>query len=229
MSSMRNARAVCLFVLTSLMVVGCATSRKITVTGSSAAEATAFVPPSTKVLVIRPKVTYEDTQTEMPLDAETQGASGLEDSLMEKGVEMLKSKLFSDVASMYSVQVSPEQRDLAGKARASASHLIRSRPDRQALQYVLGLGATNETAAVLVQFVRVKIGPAGTWDPNSGAITSAASSAFFRAALLDCRDGRVLWKNSVLLRKVPQPDNSDFEKVVAALYSTLNPQSNENQ
>ena len=178
--------------------------------------------------VLTPKVVFEDTLTEVPLDSFGYGGPALVKALTDKAISTLKAKSIQDVAYVSDGNLSAEQRDLAEQASASANHLIRVNPDPQAIHYIQGLASTNESVAVLAQYVRVKVGPHGTWNPNSGAITSGASSSYFRAALLDCQTGRLLWENSVLLRELPVPNSGNFNKVLPLLYSTLNPQ-NENK
>jgi hypothetical protein len=175
--------------------------------------------------VLTPKVVFEDTQTESPLDSTAHGGPGLVTALTERAIAALKAKDIPYAAYVSDGDLVAEQKKLAEQASALANRLIRVNPDPEAIRFIQGLAATNVLVAVLVQYVRVKVGPSGTWDPNSGAITSGASSSHFRAALLECQTGRGLWQNSVLLRKLPDPSASDFNKVLTVLYSTLNPQN----
>ena len=67
------------------------------------------------------------------------------------------------------------------------------------------LAALPDDYLLLVQFVRVKQGPGGSWNPYSGAITSGMSTTSFQAALISTRTGQVAWKNEVLERTVVPP------------------------
>jgi hypothetical protein len=145
--------------------------------------------------------------------------------LASKAVHILQAKNIPDVASVSDGNLALEQKAMAEQASALAHRLTRTNPDPEAIRCIRGLAVTNESVAVLAQYVRVKVGPSGTWDPNSGAITSQATSSHFRAILLDCQTGRRLWDNSVLLRKSPDPNSGDFDKLVILLYSTINPQN----
>jgi len=212
-----------------VLIAGCTINSNITQTGGGTGDASAatpsVVPASTRVWVLTPKVVYEDTRTEVTLDSSDHGGPALVAALAEQAVSILDSKGLHEVACPRESSLSAEQKVLAEQASASANHLVRVNPDPQAIHYILGLASTNESVAVLAQYVRVKVGPHGTWDPNSGAITSGASSSYFRAVLLDAQTGRRLWENSVLLREVAKPNNSNFKTVVTLLFSTLNLQN----
>lgn len=212
------------------LVSGCATTSKITRTGpstetGSGASVVSTVPASTRVWVLPPKVVYEDTVTEAILDSTTHGGPGLSAALTTKAIPILQAKNLPEVASVTDGNLAVEQKAAAEQASALANQLTRPNPEAEAIRCIGILAATNQSVAVLAQYVRVKVGPSGTWDPNSGAITSHASSSHFRAVLLDCQTGRRLWENSVLLRKVPDPNSGDFDKLVTLLYSTVNPQN----
>lgn len=210
-------------------VSGCATTSKITQTGASTGSvsgaAASVVPASTRVLVLTPKVVFEDARTEAPLDSTANGGPGLVTALTDKAIATLKAKHIPEAAYVSGGNLSVEQKALAEQASALANRLVRENPDPEAIRFIQGLAATNESVAVLVQYVRVKVGPSGGWDPIYGAITSGASSSHFRAALLDCQTGRRLWESSVLLRELPDSNSSDFNKVLKNLYSTLNPKT----
>jgi hypothetical protein len=209
--------------------IGCAVNNKVTLTGGAGGDpavATAStIPATTRVWVLTPMVAYEDTLSEAPLDAHAYNGPAVVAALNSQTISILNGKGVHEVVGPDDASLSEGQRLLAQQAGTEANHLVRANPPLKALQYVQGLAATNGSVAVLAEYVRVKVGPNGTWDPNSGAITSGASSSYFRAALLDARTGRKLWENSVLLREVVKPDSSRFQTIVPLLFSTLNIQN----
>ena len=225
---MKNPTALLIVLAVVALSAGCATTSSITQTGGNpglvSAPPNSSVPPSIKVWVLTPKVVFENTQTEEPLDAITNGGPAMIAALTDKSVSILKAKINPSVASVSTGNLSAEQKASAEQASASANQLVRKRQNSQAMNTIRSLASTNESVAVLVQYVRVKIGPSKTWNQNTGAITADASSSHFRAVMLDCRTGRCLWGNSVLLREAPDPNNKQFDKVLSLLYSTLNPQ-----
>ena len=224
------SRSVALVAVTLLPALagGCATSSKITQAGGShelaSGAAPGLLPSSTRIRVLAPEVAYEHALTEAPLAASAFGGAGLEAALVAKALSSLPSKgLVRAAYYADDAELTVEQKALAERVGMLASRLLRAHPDPQALALLEGLAETDAPVAVLAHYVRVKVGPRGTWDPNTGAITSSASSSMFRAALFDCQTGRRLWDNLVLLRRLPDPDSRDFDKVIQLLYSNLNP------
>ena len=211
------------------MLSGCVVNSKITqtggTTGDTAAGMASVVPVSTKVWVLTPKVVYEDTLTETLLASSAQGGPALVTALTEQTVAILNGKGFHKVVTSGDSNLSAEQHTLAEQASLESNHLVRANPSPQVIKYIQGLASTNESVAVLAQYVRIKVGPHGTWDPNSGAITSGASTSYFRATLLEAQTGRRLWGNSVLLREVAKPNNSNFKTTGSLLFSNLNLQN----
>jgi len=89
-------------------------------------------------------------------------------------------------------------------------------------QEILSRFATlPEGYLIFVQFMELKEGPGGSWNPNTGGITSAMSSTLVRAALISTRAGRVIWKGEDLERKLYRSDDAKFAKALDQLYSTL--------
>jgi hypothetical protein len=80
------------------------------------------------------------------------------------------------------------------------------------------ISESNREYLVLVQFFNVKIGKAGTWDAFSGAITSDNSNSILRAALINCKTGKVIWTSEMAYRTIPDMQSSDYFKSCEILY-----------
>jgi len=213
---------VILGLLTALVLTGCATTSTI-VQGIPAANdnaaQTVHIHGSTRILALTAKVLEEDALTEAQISSDR--TLPLAKAMDEQAILAFRANGFEQASSVDRAGLSDNQKSVAQRASASANRLTRAHPDPAALQLVRELGTPGQPVVVLAQFLRVKRGPSGTWDPNSGAITSNGSSSQFRATLLDCQTGRVLWQNSVELRKVPVVDSGDFKKAMSLLYSTI--------
>jgi hypothetical protein len=83
------------------------------------------------------------------------------------------------------------------------------------------LSAPGERQLVLAHFLKIKVGPGRSWDPNLGTITSAMESTLAQAALVCSDTGKVVWKNEQFIRKALQPDSSEFSKMLTHLYDGL--------
>lgn len=230
-TKLSQAFALLAIALSIILLIGCATSSKISHADGNHELASGVMPDQlsipTRVRVLTPKVVYEDARTEAPLAASAFGGAGLEVALVAKALSALAPKGFAQVVSCADVSdLSEEQMTIAEQAGELSNRLFRAHPDPRVLALLRGLAEVDQPVAVLAQYVRVKVGPRGTWDPNTGAITSSASSTVFRAALFDCQTGGRLWDNVVLLRRLPDPDNKDYDKVMELLYSTLTPRPN---
>lgn len=219
------------FVLTTVslailaLLPGCAVNSEIAEGGISQQNSVAqraTIPATTRVLVLTPKVSYEDALTEAPIDAGADGLA-LANAMIEQAIFTLKTDGLGNISSTDQAEFSAEQKSQAHQASSSAEHLIGGHPDAATLQLIKELGAPGESVAVLVQFLRIKRGPSGWWNPSSGAIASNASSSQFHAALLDCQTGSILWQNSIELHREAKP-GSEFAQALSMLYSTINPQ-----
>lgn len=103
------------------------------------------------------------------------------------------------------------------------SRLARGVINDEALQILAHFATLPEDHLILVQFMRVKMGPG--WSPgmygNGTGATSSMSSTLLQAALISTRTGQVVWKNEVLERSLFRADSPKFAKFVDLLYTTL--------
>lgn len=164
--------------------------------------------------MLDPKLTYETTGNEQPTDGSSLGAGQVNADLVRTASEALTAK-------GYKVQ-RPGDVSLASELSAESDELLRAAKLATALEKLEALGKALSVDAVLVQFFKIKIGPGRSWDPNSGAITVAMNSGHLRVAILDTRDGHVLWQNSVYLREILRVDRKNYRRAIDSLYQEQN-------
>jgi hypothetical protein len=173
----------------------------------------AGVPPveqaAVAVLVLPPTLSYEALHNEAPLSATPFGAAAVAADVKAVAIRSAQAS---------SLELAPDAD--AGADGLSAALLRRQIPE-DAKSALAKLADSDERAAVLATVLRVKVGPGGSWNSYTGAITSGMSQTRLQAALVHCRSARVLWKNEVLLREIPRVGDKDYAKALAALFAGL--------
>jgi len=203
-------------VLTGLAVLSACSSNG-TIGGGHTNGAASHMPAPSRVLVLAPKLKFETVSTESPLDGGSYQATELGAKIVSLSVACLREK------SVTKVELADSQRPEVARIVETANRAFSGTPDPQLAGLIRSLGPAGEPAAVLVQYVRVKVGVGPTWDPNSGIIGSRTSSSQFRAALFDTRSGQIIWRDAVEMRDVPVPNGETLEKTVRKLLSTIHP------
>lgn len=156
-----------------------------------------------RLVLLPPEIVYEDEATELRLDPAPFAADRL--------AERIEERVRREVGAR---GVSVHRPDADGYP--PPSRMVRSGrlPD--------GVCATTGAAAsgrpVLAIHARVIVGSRGSWNPGTGAITSASHRTRLRAALVDCRTSRTLWRNEVVLRQVPDPKRPGLDKAIDRLF-----------
>ena len=83
------------------------------------------------------------------------------------------------------------------------------------------INTNDSNVSILVSYYRVKVGSDGSWDPNSGRITSSNSKVILNASLIQCATGKVLWVDQVLLREIPKLSSPEFYDALNLLYANF--------
>ena len=179
---------------------------------ASAAKPT--VPPGPKIIILKPTMRFEDTRSDVLIPKHA-----AQDSEYEYQLNNAARKSIGTRAPV----LEAEKLDAAGaeacrQLQALASRLARGNVNEEVKEGLGRLAALDEEYIVLVQFFRLKTGPGGSWNPNTGAITSQLQSTLLQAALVHCKTGRVIWKGEQYLRKAVKATGSDFQKALALLY-----------
>lgn len=101
------------------------------------------------------------------------------------------------------------------------SRLAHGAMNDEAREILSHFATLPEASFIFVQSMELHQGPGGSWNPNTGGITSPMASTLVRAALISTRTGAVVWKSEVFERRLFQPTDTKFAKVLDQLYSTL--------
>jgi hypothetical protein len=172
-------------------------------------------PASAKVIILQPQVVFEQLTNKSVL---TQNVT-FESALTNAATASLSARKYT-VVTLESLQ-QVDAIDLLKQLQPLTSRLARGAINDEAQQTLRYLAAFPDDYLILVQFMRVKEGPGGSWNPYSGAITSSMSSTLLQASLISTHTGQVVWKNEVLERKVFRANDPNFAKYLDLLYGTL--------
>jgi hypothetical protein len=174
--------------------------------------------PAVKVIILPPQVVFE--QLTAYSRGHNFGGVSFEPALFKAANTILSTQGYT-VVMPESLQDNTNAIDWLTQLQPLTSRLSRGVINDEARQIFSHLGTLPENYLIFIQFMRIKEGPGGSWDPNTGAITSQMSSTILQAALISPRTGQVVWKNDVLERSVFRADSPKFTKSVNLLYSTL--------
>jgi hypothetical protein len=111
--------------------------------------------------------------------------------------------------------------DWLGQLEPMTSRLAHGAINDEARGILSHFATLPDAGFIFVQFMELQQGPGGSWNPNTGGITSAMASTLVRAALISTRTGEVVWKGEVFERKLYRPADAKFAKILDQLYLTL--------
>jgi hypothetical protein len=191
----------------------------VPVTTSPTFQPAVEVPPETRILVISPLLRFESVQTEAVLPPSEYYGQAFEQQLIAWAKKEATARAF-EVAEPASPDVVPAA-SACEQLTAQSNKLARGIVADEAKPSLDSIASVNANYAVLVQYLRVKIGPGGSWNSYTGEITSTMSNMLIDAALVSSRDGRVLWKNEVLLRNLAMPNSKEFMQSLSLIYKTF--------
>lgn len=172
------------------------------------------------VVVLRPALSYESMQNETALAPAPYGGDAVAVDLQAGATRAAQAKGLT-LASLSSLGPEADVNGLLDELSGVSATLLRRQISEEARRALGQLAERDERAAVLVTVARVKVGPGGSWNAYSGAITSSMSQTRLQAALLECRSGRVLWRNETLLREIPRVGDKEYVKALGVLFGTL--------
>ena len=200
------------------LLLGCTTTKKVV---PSIGSLPLPAPPTSvpgKVLVLAPKIEYQDMATESRTELRRPAQLQVRDDLTSVAASALQARGYSVVSVVPAGTLESDDQALATSLMERADQLLRAMPPAEDLERLKELGNRGVWQGVLVQHVRVKIGPGGYWDPNSGMIGAAMHNATLRASLLDPANGKSLWQNSVYLRDTPSVGSSAYRRALESLF-----------
>jgi hypothetical protein len=178
-----------------------------------------------KVVVLRPLLEFDALQANTAnRTGHTSGSEDFEAKLLATATETVTSRKFTAVTPEVLQNTTAEDRPK--QLQPLVSRLARGIVNEEARAILNDLATVTGNSAVLVQFMRIKTGPSGSWNPWTGQITSGMSSTVLQVSLISCQTGQVLWKNESVTRKVYRSNDPNFAKWLATVYQTLQRQSN---
>lgn len=198
------------------MVTSCAT-RPIAV--SSIPTYDTVLPAFSEILVLQPLLKFEQLHDETVIDPSKFDGPTLISSLDTSSKNAVAKSKFR-VAVNENLN-SSECGELCSRLGLLSSRLSIGQINDEAKTMLQQLSSIDPDLAILSLYLHVKVGPGGYWNPNSGAIRSSMSSSHFQICLIHCGTGQVLWKNEVLLRKIPKVDDSKYAESLRLLYTNF--------
>lgn len=203
-----------LFAASLSLLAGCATTPTIV----PPPVAKMPLPADMKVWIIEPKISREDTASGSP--AFEPASQPLAADLAARAAAALRARGCTVVNGP---EASPDLASSASAMAGQSDQLLRRFIPAEATALLRSFAAEHPGEVLLVQSMKIKTGPRGSWDPMSGAITSAMNSTLMRAAIVDPRTAQELWSNEVYLRALPDPNNKDYQSAAAFLYPPATP------
>jgi hypothetical protein len=213
---MLRGKLIALAVATAALATGCASKPIILQDASTVLSKP--VPKGMKVLILRPKITFESISDERPLVADAAKERTIREALTDRARSELISKEIR-------VEVPNETNGASGDIFDQSDRLLLN-PD--SLTYPFTDSEADGPNAFLFQRLRVKVGPRGTWDANSGAITSAMNTCHFQMVLISWPERRELWRGGFFLRELPNPAARTFLEGLSGIYKTLHTDNEKN-
>ena len=172
-----------------------------------------------QIILLNPLILIEDVRDGSELSPLKGGAADLAPLLRSAARSAAESRGYS-VVDDDSLQ-DADALSACGQLGIASRKLARGVLDDD-LRHTLGLVAqANDGYAVLAQAMRIRIGPGRSWNPWTGNITSSMSNTVFQASLISASTAEVLWKNELLVRKLPQPTDKRFMSSLHGLYGSL--------
>ena len=168
-------------------------------------------------VALPPFVEHIDAESGKPMEAPSDQIDALAARLQRAAVAELTSKNIEVVA----VGAPPPA---AGSPRTPERMYLdlkrlRSKSVNEVFETVLGPEFTGRT--LLATRVRFHRGPSGSWNVNTGQITSAMERMVIDAHVYDLSTGREVWRQTLQLRTRPSISDAELRGVVNRLFSTL--------
>ena len=163
---------------------------------------------SKNVMILEPLLVYENAYTEQRFSAADNSTLTIVNAeLPAKASEILSSSGFTPI-TINSLDNSQKTSVMAAcnKLRDSTEELVKQWKDKSVFSQDFNLIKSRcNCSAILVQFVKAKIGNAGGWDfIATGAVVPTTNTTTIKAALINLNSGKIEWFDSALERDLPQ-------------------------
>ncbi|NOZ26085.1 MAG: hypothetical protein GXO94_08380 [Nitrospirae bacterium] len=204
--------------LTLLLLSSCAsTSQHI----SSSSEKKATYIAHEKIIIMPAVLKYVSISNDAPLPPATYKGEEAGAFLVSYSSELLSKKGFSVLNAKALSSEDSKFRKAYNEILGERISLFRSSSNPDLTEDMKVLAESSNNAGILIFMLRVKVGPSGTWNPYTGAITSSSSYTRLKALLVETGSGRKLWKNEVQLREIPAPESHGYKDAVKLLLENL--------
>lgn len=208
------------FLLVIFSLFGCATATKPIASGQINTDVLSKLSNNKgKIFLASPVITFENAITEAPLPSLEYGG--------EKATSLVSTMVASQLKGMglETINVSDVKpaenlertNAILDKIAENCLILTSSYKDNSNLiPYLRELQKITGADALCLQTVRVKVGRAATYDPNSGAMSQGTNSSSIKLAFLSLADGSILSMNRAFVRYLPSDEK--FKDAVDLLF-----------
>jgi hypothetical protein len=172
---------------------------------------------SSEVLINKPLIRFESVTDETILNSNDYNGKNIESKMNEAARNAVGNSNFK-IAEISDDGYTAGFGDLCSKLNAMSSRLASGYISDEATIIFHQLSSENQNLLILSQCLIAKVGPKGSYNSYTGAITSKMFSYLLKASLINCSTGQVLWKNEVFIRKLPDVDKSSFAESLTQLY-----------
>ena len=130
-----------------------------------------------EVLLLPPLLKFERMQDEAILDASDYNGDRIEIDLMNEAKDALDVRKFVSRECLHLEE--SEAKNQCEQLQLLSDGLASGFINKEGETLMNGLASFSENYAVLAHHLKVKVGPGGYWDPNTGAIGSSMNSSLF--------------------------------------------------
>lgn len=207
-----------LFLLISSLSVLCSCATPDPIRTAKNSTSNLKVSSDSTILVLRPMLKFERIHDESVIPASDYDGNAIETAVINATKKMIGSRniVLTDIESS-----DIDEKKIFNQLDSSIPKLARG-VVRDATGILLKSINTNDSdVSILVSYYRVKVGSDGSWNPNSGSITSSNSKVILNASLIQCTTGKVLWVDQVLLREIPKLSSPEFYDALNLLYENF--------
>jgi hypothetical protein len=181
------------------------------------------------ILILRPKITYEDIETEQELPSADHGGAEISQFLEETSKNVLKEKGFHVIEAREIREHAGAKPPITETLSDMSDKLVRPKLQESARSLLKELPNSEYQVAVFAQFLRVKVGPGAyrSWVWGWGEVLPSTTTSHLRAVLIDPRSSQVLWHNETFFRDTPAIQSNLMKEAIELLYQTLEAEEGE--
>jgi hypothetical protein len=210
---------------------------------SAPAAAGIQVSPGVTVCLLEPKVSYQRVEgaeldesakaeeevfrlfpivpgfksTERPADSKT-----IANDLRRAAAAAIQAAGATPISTGDLAERHPDKTNVLAKLGTDTENLLRGLKPASTLENLRSFAEGTTNMAVLVLRCTVRVGPVGG-RKNNNQMTYKMHSTTFQGAILQAPDGQSLWRNSSLLRELPNAARNTYQESIARLFQQPNP------